>query len=323
MKYKDIPGTDLKSSSICLGTAEMGSTFDRENSFKMMDSFLEYGGNFFDSAHVYANWLPIESSMSEKTIGEWVRSRSNRSRVILATKGAHPDLNTMHISRMSNKEILTDLEESLQYFNTDYIDLYWLHRDDPTRPVGDIIEFLNEQVKLGKIRYFGASNWKAHRIKEGNEYALEHGLKPFSASEILWSLATVNEGSIVDPTIVCMNDEEYEYYKEANMAVIPFTSQARGFFTKIVTMGLDSIQDWVKATYYNEENMRRLQVASSLAKELSTSVTSIALAYLMCQSITTIPIVGPQSIVQMKECLKSVDVNLTHEMICRLEGKVY
>ena len=171
MRYRNIPGTDLYPSSICLGTGLMGSTIDREHSFQLLDTLVEMGGNFIDTAHVYGDWVPGGKSLSEKTIGIWAKERGIRNRVMIGTKGAHPALSSMSIPRLSHREIVNDLDESLEYLQTEYVDLYWLHRDDPNRPVADILETLNEQVAAGKIRYFGCSNWRVQRIREAMQYA--------------------------------------------------------------------------------------------------------------------------------------------------------
>ena len=156
---------DLHPSPICLGTADLGSAVNRSDSFALLDAYLDLGGNFLDTAKVYADWLPGERSTSEKLLGEWMRLRRNRQRIVLATKGAHPDLATMHLPRLSRAEIEADLHASLRHLQTDIIDLYWLHRDDPARPVEDILATLQDAVRAGKIRYFGCSNWRVERIR--------------------------------------------------------------------------------------------------------------------------------------------------------------
>ena len=130
--------------------------------------------------------------MSEKTIGRWMKARGNRNSVILATKGAHPDLSAMHIPRLSRSDITKDLEESLKYLGVDHIDLYWLHRDDPNRDVCEIIETMDALVNSGKIRYYGLSNWKLPRLEEALAYAQGKGIARPSGSQILWSLAEPN-----------------------------------------------------------------------------------------------------------------------------------
>ncbi len=150
MQTIPIPNTALTPSVLCLGTVSIGATLDRETSFDMLDKFFEHGGTFIDTAKIYSDWIPGEKSRSEKVIGAWIKERKNRERVILATKGAHPELSSMHIPRLSKVEITADLEASLRHLQVDYLDLYWLHRDDPACPVAEVLETLSGLVRAGQ-----------------------------------------------------------------------------------------------------------------------------------------------------------------------------
>ena len=163
MKYVTIPNSDLRVSQICLGSADAGASVTPKDAFSLFDAFVAEGGNFLDTAHVYSNWIPNTKSTSEKLIGQWLRKSGMRNDIVIATKGAHPELTSMNVSRLSADDIALDVSESLEYLQTDMIDLYWLHRDDVHIPVDEIIDALNEQVKAGHIRYFGCSNWTISR----------------------------------------------------------------------------------------------------------------------------------------------------------------
>jgi aryl-alcohol dehydrogenase-like predicted oxidoreductase len=202
MKKRVIPNSGLCPSFLCLGTVPFGSTMSEKDSFGLLDAYLHLGGNFIDTANVYADWIPGEKSTSEKTIGKWLKSRQNRQQLIVATKGGHPDLNLLHVPRISKGNIIHDLHESLRHLQTDYIDLYWLHRDDPKVPVEEILMTLEEQVQSGKIKYYGCSNWTAFRIKEAQKVAASLGTKGFVASQPMWSLAVPNYEHMTDKTLV-------------------------------------------------------------------------------------------------------------------------
>ena len=154
MQTFSLPNTDLAPSVLCLGGVPLGSALDERQSFAVLDAFVAHGGTFLDTAKVYADWLPGERSVSEKTLGRWLQQRKQRDRLVIATKGAHPELATMHKPRMTRQEIVADLEQSLRNLQTDVIDLYWLHRDDPQTPVAAILDTLEEQVRAGKIRAY-------------------------------------------------------------------------------------------------------------------------------------------------------------------------
>jgi len=322
MRYRNIPGTTLNPSALCLGTAHFGSSIDEKDCFELLDTFINEGGNFIDTAHVYGNWAPGCNGASEKVIGRWLAARRNRDRIIIATKGAHPELSTMHIPRLSRQEIMADLDESLQYLQTDYIDLYWLHRDDPSRPVDDILQTLNEQVKAGKIRYFGCSNWTVPRISEAMEYAKHHRLKGFIADQMMWSLAVPNVDVIQDKTLVPMDDKIMELHRNTHLAAIPYSSQAQGFFTKLVDAKGDigRLKEDVRNLYYNDTNISRLQKVQRLAEDLNRTVTEIALAYLISQPFVTVPIIGCRTVSQLTQSLKAGDLLLDEDMVAYLEG---
>lgn len=315
MIYKNISGTDLKASAICLGSSSFGSTVAKEAAFELMDMFFGEGGNFLDTANVYADWLPVEKSISEKTIGKWIKERGLRNKILIGTKGGHPNLSTMHISRMSKEEVIHDLDQSLNSLQTDYIDLYWLHRDDESRPVEYILETMNEQVKAGKIRYFGCSNWRVPRMEEARQYAAKAGMMYFAGSQVMWSLASPNTDSIKDKTMVAMDDGMLDYHKKTGLSVIPYGSQANGFFTKLESSDTTVMREGVRARYCNDENIKRLARIKKLASELSVSTGEIVLGYLTSQPFITIPVVGCKNIEHLKNSLRAGDLVLSPEML--------
>ncbi|TBL81531.1 aldo/keto reductase [Paenibacillus thalictri] len=319
MKRKTIAGTELVSSSLALGGVPIGSKLNENDSFKLMDDYVELGGNMVDTAEVYNNWLPLEANISEKIIGRWMKARNNRSQLIVATKGAHPHLSTMHIPRMSPEEITYDLEGSLQRLQVETIDLYWLHRDDPGRSVGEILETLNRHVREGKIRYFGCSNWTVARIQEAQAYAAAQGLQGFSGNQMSWSLAAVDPAKISDPTTVAMSDDMQRYHVESGLTAIPYSSQAQGLFTKLGSGKYSFDGDQVKPAYRSELNRGRLDRIRQLAAESSLTISQIVLGYLMSQPFPTIPIIGCYSREQLDDCLLADRVQLTQEQLRYLE----
>lgn len=318
MHYTTIANTTLKPAVICLGTADMGSKIDLATTFQILDAYLAHGGNFLDTAAVYANWLPGERNISEKTLGKWMKARSNRANIIVATKGAHPELSTMHISRMTRADIAHDVNASLKNLQTDVIDLYWLHRDDPKRPVAEIIDALNEQVKAGKIRYLGCSNWWTARIKAANDYAKAAGLQGFVANQPLWNFGVIDYAEIGDPTLAIMNEEMWQYHQATGLAAIPYSAQANGMFNKLAQG--QPVKPNVLRMYHSPKNQQRFQRMQQLAKETNLSPTQIALGYLTAQPFPTVPIVGCQNMAQLEDSLSAGDVQLTAEQVKFLES---
>lgn len=320
MNYTTIPKTELKPAAICLGSTHIGSAIDRDSSFELFDIYAEHGGNFIDTASVYANWLPGERNISEKTIGQWLKLRKNRAEIIIGTKGAHPELATMYIPRLSPAEIGSDLNDSLKNLQTEVIDLYWLHRDDPGRPVEEILETLNEQVKEGKIRYFGCSNWQTARIRAAQTYAAEHGLQSFVANQMMWSLAQTDPTGIKDKTIVGMDELMKQYHLETGLAAVPYSSQGNGLFQRLAQGTLEQMDAQARATYQVEENRQRFERIKHVAAATGLSVTEIVLGYLQSQPFTTIPIVGCRTKGQLQDSLRAAEVRLEPEQVKYLES---
>jgi aryl-alcohol dehydrogenase-like predicted oxidoreductase len=308
-----MPETDLSPSVICLGTALLGTTIPLEDAFRLLDAFVDAGGTFVDSAHCYADWLGGERSVSERTIGSWMRARGNRREVIVGTKGAPPEMGSMRL-RLSPAEISKDLIESLEYLGVDAIDLYWLHRDDPSRPVAEILGVLDEHVRAGRIRFFGCSNWTAPRMAEAIEHAAKAGIRGFVASQNMWSLAQPVPGAIGDRTIVCMGDAEVAFHRRHGMAAVPFSSQAGGLFAKM--------EQGVQAppVYRSDENRRRFERALLLAQRHGRSVNDVALAYLTSQDFPVFPIVGCRTMGQLAASIGAAAFRLEPQEVRYLEG---
>lgn len=313
--------SDLSPSVLCLGGVPLGSTLDAGASFALLDVFVALGGNFIDTAKVYADWLPGERSVSEKTIGRWLQQRRTRARVILATKGAHPELSSMHKPRVTPQWIVADLEQSLRNLQTDCIDLYWLHRDDPTRPVEEIIDTLHAQATAGKIRAFGCSNWRAARIAAAQRYAHARGWPGFVANQMLWSLAAVDVQALPDPTMVSMDESLHSLHRQTQLAAIPYASQANGYFQRLATGALEAMPAGNRRLYDTPTNRARYARIERLATESNLSVTAIVLGYLRGQPFPTIPIIGCRTLAQLEDSCRAADVVLSAEQIAFLEGR--
>ena len=318
MRIVNLPKTDLNASVLCLGVGDMGAGITRADSFRMLDIFLSKEGNFLDTAKIYSDWIPGETSRSEKLLGAWMKERGNRGKIVLGTKGAHPELASMNTPRLSPAEIKSDLEASLRHLQTETIDLYWLHRDDPSRSIGEIIETLHSLSLSGMIRYYGCSNWSLGRIQSAQKYAADHGMVGFSAVQNLWNLAYINPGSFADPTIEIMDDALWDYHRENTLSAVPYTSQANGFFQKLAIADEESLPSNLKAWYLNPVSLSRFNKLQELSLHTGLSTTQIVLGYLTSQPFPTFPIIGPKSVTQLDDCLTAGDVRLSAEEIMKL-----
>ena len=157
-----------KVSLLALGTADYGGLCPAEKAFDFMDAYVDIGGNFIDTARVYGDFVTPKNGESEKVGGRWMDARGNRDRLFLSTKGGHPPLNDMNAGRLSRDEIRSDMAASLEALRTDHVDVYMLHRDDPQRGVGEIMDELNEFVRAGQTLRIGPSNRTMTPVREAN-----------------------------------------------------------------------------------------------------------------------------------------------------------
>ncbi len=305
-------------SSLILGTDYFGATVSREVSFTLLDRFLDLGGTAVDTARLYASWLPGFADAREKTIGDWMKARGNRSEVFLITKGGAVDKGSTERARLSPEELRYDMTESLKALGTDSVDLYFLHRDDETRPVEEIMPTLHGFVKEGKAKAIGASNWRAARIREANAFAAKEGLTPFTVSEIQWSLARSTPALHQDDSIVCMNEEEYAFYMTGEMPVFAFSSQAKGFFIRSAKGGASSNNQKALSRFGSEENLRRLDRVMELAARKGVSVAEITLGYITSHSFPAAALIGCKNPDQLEESMKASDTVLSEEEIAYL-----
>ena len=295
MKYVKMKDTELELSNICLGTANFGTTVDKEMAFTLLDEFVRQGGNFIDTANVYCRWIPGNENSAERFLGEWLKSRGAYNDVVIATKGAHYDLTEPSVSRVTEEGIRYDVEESARTMGLDVHDFYWLHRDDVNKPIEEIIDIMEALKKEGKIRYYGLSNYRADRLARAKEYLSEKGLAgPYAVSN-QWSMATVTQGGNVnpDPSLVLMNDELYKWHTETETPLVPYSSTAFGFFEKLARAGVkvkdgqvlstekpEMIPENLKATYWNKESLRSYEKLLEAQKETGYSLHALSVSWL-------------------------------------------
>ncbi len=309
MKYGTIAGVERPVSRLIMGSV-MFSTRDIPYTCGMLDHFVALGGNAVDTAHVYGR------GDCERAVGAWLAQRGNRAEVVIVGKGAHHDQSG---PRVTPAHITADLLESLERLGTDYIDLYLLHRDDPSRPVGEIVECLNEHHAAGRIRAFGGSNWTTARLDAANAYAQAHGLVPFSASSPNFSLAVMNE----PPWAGCLSAsvEGRDWYVARQFPLLAWSSQAQGFFSGRFAPH-DRSNDEMVRVWYNDANFQRLERAGELARRRGVATTAIALAYVLCQPFPTFPLIGPQTTEEMDSSAAALGIELTPDELrwLNLEG---
>ena len=295
----------LEVSKICIGADHFGTSVDDKLACRILDEYADRGGNFIDTANVYGKWVQGAGNASEKFLGEWLKS--SKKQVVIATKGAHYNFNSPTVMRLKEKEIRADLEESLTALGRECIDLYWLHRDDTSKPIGEILEVMEKLRREGKILLYGASNFTAERLWEAEAYAKEHNIRGFSAVSNQHSVARVNKGfnTNPDPTLVIHGDGEQNFHTKTGKLLVPYQSTARGYFAKMAA-GVSVSPDLIRA-YDNEKTREAYKKVLALAKEKSCSVQAASLLSLADSPYPIIPITSAKKSEHLPDLFEAME----------------
>ena len=297
MSYGQIADLDKPISRLVLG---VDNQEDIAYASMMCDAFFEHGGNAFDTAFIYGG------GKHEVLLGQWLSNRGVREQVVILDKGAHTPFCTP-------EDLTRQLLVSLERLQTDYVDIYMLHRDNPQVPVGEFVDVLNEHHRAGRIRIFGGSNWTIERIAAANAYAAERGLRGFSAISNNFSLARM----IQAPWEGCLSASAPEFrawLTQTQMPLFPWSSQARGFFLDDTSPDFDADPERVRC-WFSDDNFERLHRARALAAERQVLPINIALAYVLHQPFPTFPLIGPRTLRELLSSLPALDVTLTPDEV--------
>lgn len=295
MTYGEVPGFGKQVSRLVMGVDNQETL---THAATMFDDFVERGGTTFDTAYIYGG------GRGEKLLGQWIKSRGNRDEVVVIGKGAH----TPHCDPAS---ITRQLAESLERIQTDHIDLYLMHRDNEEIPVGEFVDVLDEHFRAGRIKAYGGSNWSTARFDEANAYAEANGKQPFTLLSNHLSLARAYDV----PWAGCRHvsdDESQAWLRERQVALFPWSSQARGFFTGRAKPEDTSDEELVRC-FYSDANFERLRRARELAGKYGVEPTAIALAWLLHQQYPVFPLIGPRQISETRTSLPGLSVSLSAE----------
>jgi aryl-alcohol dehydrogenase-like predicted oxidoreductase len=301
MKRIAIAGIEQGCSQLVMGSMMLAE--DRmEFVHELLDTYVVLGGNTIDTAYVYG-------PSSNKAVGLWMASRGNRDQMVIIGKGAHHD---QHGPRVNREAIAHDLEVSLERLQTDYVDIYMLHRDDPEKPVGYILEAMNEQLEAGRCRAIGTSNWTYSRIQEANEYASRHGLTGFVCNSPNLSLAKPNEPRW--PGCISVDRDYAAWHERTQMPLLSWSSQAGGFFTDRYAPERTDDKEAVRV-YYSEANWERKRRAEQLGREKQCSANHIALAFVLHQPFPVCALIGPANVRELRDSARSLEISLTPDQI--------
>ncbi len=314
MRTVKMTGTDMTVSQLALGTAQFGSGLAKEQVFEQLDAYVDLGGNLIDAAHAYGNWEPGSDSPCEELIGEWLKESGKRDQVYVSTKGGHPTMADMNAKRVDIPDLEMDLTASLEKLRVDYVDMYFLHRDDPGVPVEELLGWLEDKVKEGKIRYYGCSNWTLSRIKEAQDAAKKHGWHGFACNQEMGCLADVHPETL-PPSNVVMDGPMRAWHEETQLTFMAYMALARGYFVK--RLNDQPISEESQANYTAPSNEK---IVAKL-KELTGgeySVLDFCYQYLVQQKFPCIPTAGFSGIAQMKEAVESIDKDMPADLLAQV-----
>jgi aryl-alcohol dehydrogenase-like predicted oxidoreductase len=292
-----LAGTDLDVYRLCLGGNVFGWTADEDQSFAVLDAYAAAGGNFIDTADVYSAWVPGNSGgESETIIGRWLAARNNRDSMVIATKVGHG-------RDLRRQAILEGAERSLERLQTDRIDLYYAHNDDPDTPFEESLGAFGELIREGKVRYVGASNLTAERLGEALEVAEREGLPAFVALQ--------NEYNLVN--------REYErgprpVVARSGLAMVPYYGLAAGFLTgkyRPDGSAVDSPRAAGAVARLDEHGLAVLAALDEVAGAHQTTQAAVALAWLLAQPTVVAPIASARTVAQLDELLAFPSLELS------------
>jgi len=305
-----ISTTDLDVFPLALGGNVFGWTANQEESFAVLDAYAAAGGNFIDTADMYSAWAPGNSGgESETIIGRWMKARGNRDRMIIGTKVGMLE----SLSGLSANTIPVAAEQSLGRLQTDRIDLYYAHKDDPKTPLEETLGAFDTLVREGKVRYIAASNYTAPRLAEALDVSKRRGFARFVALQPHYNLVERKE----------YEGELAEVVRREGLSAIPYFALAKGFLTGKYRPGTPEVKSARAAgasAYLNERGLKVLAALDEVAGAHHTTVAAVALAWLAAQPTVVAPIASARTTAQLADILPFVELRLSKEELSKLSA---
>lgn len=308
MEYRKLGKCGVKVSELCLGTMQFGWTADENLSYKILDAAVEAGINFIDTANIYSRWVEGNpGGVAESIIGRWMKqAQVRREDLVIATKVRGKMGEGPNLEGLSRAHIMCAVEGSLKRLGTDYIDLYQTHWTDNETPIEETLRAFDDLVRQGKVRYTGCSNFPAWRLCEAIWTARSSGLVQFVSHQPHYNLVRRAE----------FERELADTCRAYGIGVIPYSPLAGGFLTgkyrKDTTTESARLNNVRR--YFEEKNWQLLEVMEGMGKRIGhVTLSQLALAWLLSDSLITSPIIGPRSLEQLADNLGATGFRLTPE----------
>ena len=306
MKTTTIKNTDLNVSMFCLGGQSFGSRDDKTVSYAMLDQFVDGGGNFLDTANNYAIWNG-DGGESETMLGNWIADRGSRDKITLASKMG----GTANDAPMSSKpeHIRRECERSLKRLQTDHLDLYYFHCDDRSVPLADQLGTMHELVQEGKVRYIGASNFKAWRLAEAAGVSAANNITAFSCVQQRYTYLRPRVDADFGFQKSC-NDDLLEYCKERDFQLVAYSPLLGGAYIREDRK--------IQGQYLHTDSDARKETLFEVALEVGATPNQVILAWLTGRGVVTIS--GASKAEQLNESLIGFDLTLSEDILDRLDA---
>ncbi len=307
MEYRSLGRTGVQVSELCLGTMQFGWTTDEANAAQVMDAFFDAGGNFIDTADVYSRWAPNNpGGVAEEMIGRWLKSRGNRRHIVLATKVRGRMWDGPNGEGLSRAHIMLAAEDSLRRLGVDAIDLYQTHAYDAKTPIEETLRAMDDLVHQGKVRYIGCSNYPAWRLCRALWASDVNNLVRYDSLQPHYNLVHRAE----------FERELKDLCAEQGLGVIPYSPLAGGFLTGKYRRDQplpDSQRAGGVQRYLNDKGWAALDAMNTVAEGRGISLIEVALAWQLSQPNITAPIIGANTVGQLKPNLAAAGLRLSDE----------
>lgn len=306
MNYRNLGKSGLKVSQLCLGTNNFGGQISEEASLKIVNKALDCGINAMDTANIYTG------GKSEEIIGKAVKGR--RDEAIIATKVGFGKLDGPNQSGLSRKHILNQVERSLKSLQTDFIDIYYMHRFDPETPLEETLRTFDYLVRQGKVRYIACSNFAAWQIAKANGICENHDWEKLIAVQPPYNLLQRD-----------IEEDIIPYCQQEGLGILTYTPLMGGFLTGKYSKASPppagsrfeyNPRLWKHAS--QESNFALLEQIENIADDVGIPVSKLAIAWTLKNPAITAPIVGASSVEQVEENSRIVEINLDDDAYQRL-----
>lgn len=307
MEKRRLGRSDLEVAPMAFGGNVFGWTIDEPASFQLLDAFVAAGFDLIDTADVYSKWKPgNKGGESETIVGNWLKRSGNRKKVTIATK-CGIEMGPAK-KGLSKAYILSAIEDSLRRLQTDYVDLYQSHIDDPETPLQETLEAYAILIKQGKVRAIGASNFTAERLAEALTISKQHGLPRYESLQPHYNLMErAGFESALEP--LCLKED---------IGVINYYSLASGFLTGKYRGEKDvskSPRGTAAKKYLNERGFKILSALDQAAQRYNSTPARVALAWLIARPSITAPIASATSLEQLKDMIEAPKLKLDQDAI--------